>query len=77
MKTISLQIPDADFNLLGLTKEQMLYSDFKDILERQFVLRAMDNCLKIAKETGLSEMTLEQINAEIKAVRDERKKQKC
>jgi len=43
MKTISLQITDKEFNLLGLTKEQMLFSEFKEFIEKQMIEKVSYN----------------------------------
>jgi hypothetical protein len=71
MKTISVQISDADYDMLKLSKEEMFYSEFKDILEQQLAREALANCVKLAKETGVSDMTLEDVDAEVSAGRYE------
>jgi hypothetical protein len=42
----------------------------KEVSFSESTREALERCHKIAKETGLSEMTKEEINAEIQAVRD-------
>jgi hypothetical protein len=74
MKTISVQISDADYNTLGLANEQLQYADFKKILKKQIAKEAMENCIKIAKENNFSELTLEEINEEIRIVRTQNTK---
>jgi hypothetical protein len=41
-----------------------------DIISKNYARKALLECNEIAEKEGLSNMTLEEINAEIKAVRD-------
>jgi len=76
MRTISLQMSEQEFNLLGLTKEkeQISLSELKDFIEIQKVKEAVSECVRLAKEAGLDKMTLDEINEEIRAVRNQCKK---
>ena len=54
MKTISLQITDKEFNLFGLTKEQMLFSEFKEFIEKQIVKETNYNEINIISDITLA-----------------------
>ena len=41
-----------------------------DLISNEYARKALLECNEIAKKEGLSEMTMDEINAEIKAVRD-------
>jgi len=41
-----------------------------DLISREYARKALLECNEIAKQDGLSEMTMDEINAEIKAIRD-------
>jgi hypothetical protein len=69
MKTISVQISDVEYEALGIPKEHMSSSEFADFLDMQIARQAMRNCLQIAELSGLSSMTMDEINAEVNAVR--------
>lgn len=70
MKTISLNISDSDYKLLGLDSQQIDFKDLKKFIYKVNFLSALKKCQKVAKESGLAEMTMEEINEEVRAVRE-------
>lgn len=68
MKNISVSINDSEFSKLGLPSK-ISFAELKERLSLLFAKEALLKCHRIARETGLSKMTLDEINAEIKAVR--------
>jgi len=69
MKTISVDISDVEYNAFGLSKSRFLFSEITDLIECQIAKQAMRRCVDIASRNGLSSMTTDEINAEVKAVR--------
>ena len=69
MKTISVQISDIEYDTFGLSKNLFLFSEFADLIEKQRAKQALRNCVAIAEQIRLSEMSMDDINAEIEAVR--------
>lgn len=71
MKTVQLRVNDTDFQKYNLEIDREI--DFSDLVQKislEYARKALLECNAIAQEVGLSDMTLEEINAEIKAVRD-------
>lgn len=69
MKTISIQISDVEYNAFGLSKDRFLFSEFADLIERQIAKQTLRRCVDFADQYGLSSMTMDEINAEVNAVR--------
>ena len=71
MKTIQLKISDTDFKKYRLESQpEIKFPDLVQKISLEFARQALLDAHVIAKRTGLSEMTMEEIDAEIKAVRD-------
>lgn len=73
MRNLSVSINDTDFERLGFKDTKISFSELKEKLSIEYAREAMLKCQKIAEESGLSEMTIAEINKEIHAVRDESK----
>ena len=70
MKTITISISEREFEEFGFQSDSLSFKDFLDKINREIAKKALLSCHKIAKETGLSELTMDEINSEIKAVRE-------
>jgi hypothetical protein len=68
MKTISVSISDLEFSKFGL-KSNLSFSDLLDIVSRELSKQRLAESLKLAEKYGLSEMTMDEITKEVKAVR--------
>jgi hypothetical protein len=69
MKTIKVQLSEVEYNAFGMSKDLFAFSEFADIIERHLAKQAMCRCVALAQQHGLSSMTLDEINAEIKSAR--------
>ena len=69
MRTLQIQISDDEFSRLGLQKNDMSF----DELKRRILIQSLQITLKQAQieaiKTGLENLTSDEINAEIQAVR--------
>ncbi len=70
MRTLQVNVSETDFQKYNLADKEIDFSELVELISREYAKQALLECNKIAEEAGLSEMTLEEINAEIKAVRD-------
>ena len=71
MKTIQIKVSESDFEKYNLENQQEIkFTDLVDKISLEYARKALLECNVIAAEVGLSETTLEDIDAEIKAVRD-------
>lgn len=70
MRMISVAISDQDFAQLNIPSESVTYEELLKKIKKQLALAALRRVQQTAEQVGLSTMTLDEINAEIKAVRD-------
>ena len=69
MRTISVQMSDMEYNIFGLSKNTFFFSEIADLVERQVARQALRSSVEMAEKNGLSSMTMDEINAEVNAVR--------
>jgi hypothetical protein len=67
MKTAQIQIlvSKRDYVKYGLNNGIINFSKLKENILQELFQKSIEKSLRIAKKTGLSEMTLDEINAEI------------
>ncbi|MBK9331685.1 MAG: hypothetical protein IPM96_04580 [Ignavibacteria bacterium] len=70
MKTLSVKINENDFNKYGFRKQEILFCDLIDKIRIELSKEFIKKSRKSAAESGLSNMSLEEINSEIKAYRN-------
>lgn len=71
MKTIQIKVSETDIQKYNLVSGQEIkFSDLVENISLQFAKQALLDCNEIAQRVELSEMSIEEIDAEIKAVRD-------
>jgi len=73
MITLNVSISDLEYNKFGIQSKQLSFSDFVDIVSRELAKQNLDKCVELAEKYGLSSMTLDEINDEIKAARKDAK----
>ena len=73
MRTINIQISDLEYTAFGLYKDQFFFSEFADLMDRQMARRALNRSVELAQKYNLSSMTMNEISAEVGAVRQCRK----
>ncbi|OOG69374.1 hypothetical protein [Algoriphagus sp. A40] len=72
MKTITIKVDSKDVSRYNLEKtSSMDFGDLVDKITQDFAKQALKNAQTIAKKTGLSNLSPEEIDLEIKAIRDE------
>lgn len=70
MRTLQIKVSESDFQKYNLGSEDIKFTDLVDLISREYARKALLECNAIAEQEGLSKMTMDEINAEIKAVRD-------
>jgi hypothetical protein len=70
MPTLQIKISKSDLRKYKLEDREISFTDLVDLLSREYAKNALLECNKIAEQKDLSNMTMDEINAEIKAVRD-------
>ena len=69
MKTVRVQMSELEYQVFGLSKNSFSFSEFTALIERQAAQQALRRCVTLADQYGLSSMSMEEINAEVNAVR--------
>jgi len=69
MRTISIQMSDVEYSAYGLPKNDFYFSEIVDLVERQVAREALRRSVEMAEQNNISAMTMDEINAEINAVR--------
>jgi hypothetical protein len=59
-----------EFNNLGIKNENITFTEFIELVRREVMQNNLNNCLALAEKVGLSSMTMNEINEEIKLVRN-------
>jgi hypothetical protein len=70
MRTLNVSISDMEFNNLGIKNENITFTEFIELVRREVMQNNLNNCLALAEKYGLSSMTMNEINEEIKLVRN-------
>ncbi len=70
MQTLQIKISKTDFQKYNLRSKEIKFTDLVDLISREYARKALLECNEIAEQEGFSEMTMDEINAEIKAIRD-------
>jgi hypothetical protein len=70
MQTLQIEISDTDFQKYNFGSREIKFADLVNLLSKEFARKALLECNEIAEREGLSQMSMDEINAEIKAVRD-------
>ena len=72
MKSVNIQISDFEFDQLGLNKSTLSFSELIEIIGKKITKQTLEKSIKLANKYGLSKMTMEEIDEEIKAHRNEK-----
>ncbi|HAI77283.1 MAG TPA: hypothetical protein DCM08_13680 [Microscillaceae bacterium] len=70
MRTIQIKVSETDFQKYNLGDEDIKFTDLVEAIHREYARQALLACNEIAEKVGLSNMSMDEINAEIKATRD-------
>ena len=71
MGILQVSVSEQDLKKFGLDKSKISFEELLDKISTELARQALYASQDIAERTGLSNMTLEEINAEIKAVRSQ------
>lgn len=70
MRTISVSISDLEYRQFGLNNDRLSFTEFVDIISQSISKQALENTIRLAEKYKLSQLTMKEINDEVKAVRD-------
>jgi predicted CopG family antitoxin len=69
MRTLTISVSESEYEKFGLKKENISFSELLDILEREIARKNLREAVKLGKKYGFSNITMEEIDKEIKAIR--------
>ena len=69
MKMLNISISDAEYANFGITNNVLSFSDFVDIISRKIMRESMAATVNTTEACGLSAMTMDDISAEVQALR--------
>lgn len=70
MRTIQIKLSETDFLKYNFGSKEVKFTDLVDLISDEYAKKALLKCNSIANEAGLSKLTMDEINAEIKAYRN-------
>lgn len=68
MRILNVSISYMEFNNLGIKNELITFTEFTELVRREVMRNNLNNCAALAEKYGLSSMSLNEINEEIKSV---------
>jgi pyruvate/2-oxoacid:ferredoxin oxidoreductase alpha subunit len=72
MRTLQIAVPDVEYAQLGIQNEVLDFSELEKLMEKNRLRKMQSACVSIAEKYGISTMTMDEINAEIKEYRAEK-----
>lgn len=70
MKTLSITISDLEYNQFGINNDKLSFTEFVDIVNKEITKQTLNKCVQLAEKYKLSRMSSDEINDEVKAVRN-------
>ncbi|MEJ7664429.1 MAG: hypothetical protein WKG07_35390 [Hymenobacter sp.] len=70
MRFLNISISDLEYEKFGLKQERLSFSDFVELVSRELSRQNLAKCVELAKQHGLNNMTMDEISAEVRAVRN-------
>lgn len=70
MKNLNVTITNEDFVKFSINKEKINFPELVQLIKNEISKQNLSFVTEIAEKYGLSEMTMDEINAEVKAIRD-------
>lgn len=73
MRTLNVSISDKEYQMFGIKTDKLSFAEMVNIVRREIAVENLDKCLALAEKYGLSKMSADEINDEIKAARKDAK----
>lgn len=69
MRTLNVSISENEYKRLGLKEESLTFSELFNLVSKELVRQNLEKSVELAEKYGLSDMTMDEITEEVKAVR--------
>ena len=73
MRTLNVAISDVEYTKFGITNNVLSFSDFVDLVSKELMRKNIEAAVAAAGDCDLSSMAMEDITAEVQAVRQHAK----
>lgn len=70
MRIINVSISDIECDKFGIKKDSLTFTELVELISRELMRQNLNKCIELAEKYGLSSMTMDEINEEVKAVRN-------
>ncbi len=70
MRTLNIAISDLEYEKFGIKTEHLSFTDFVDMISRELSRQNLKKAVEVSRRYGLSNMSMDEISAEVKAVRN-------
>ncbi|TKK64868.1 hypothetical protein FC093_21690 [Ilyomonas limi] len=70
MRTINIDISELEYQKFGFKADRLSFSDFVDMVSRELSRQNLVKTVELAERYGLSNMSMDEISEEVKAVRN-------
>ncbi|RYE36553.1 MAG: hypothetical protein EOP42_02925 [Sphingobacteriaceae bacterium] len=71
MRTLNIAISDSEYKKFGLKAENLSFEQLLDIVSRELGRQNLAHCIELSETYGLANLTMDEISAEVKAVRSD------
>jgi hypothetical protein len=69
MRTLNISISDLEYSKFGIKNENLNFTDFIDLVSKELTRQNLNKCIELGEKYGLSNMDMDEITNEVKAVR--------
>jgi len=73
MRTLNISISEFEYNKFGLKEDNLSFSKLLDIVSRELARENLRESVKLGEKYGLSKLTMEEIDKEIKSAKKDAK----
>ncbi len=70
MRTLNISISDIEFNKFNIKKDSLTFTEFVELIRKELMRQNLNKSVELAEKYGLSSMTMDEINEEVRAVRN-------
>lgn len=70
MRTLNIAISDLEYEKFGIKTDQLSFTDFVDMISCELSRQNLKKAVELSERYGLSTMGMDEISAEVKAVRN-------
>ncbi|MHA4739888.1 hypothetical protein [Dyadobacter sp. MSC1_007] len=69
MRTLNVSISENEYKRFGLKDESLTFSELFNLVSAELMRQNLERSIELAEKYGLSDMTMDEITEEVKAVR--------